>query len=274
MERLAGIFIVLIALSAFFWLIESLFAAHPQQPRMHRRAGFWTDLAYWFTTPLLTRSVTRVGLVLILVLVYRESPADIRALLLDRSTGLARQPLWLQAIEMLVVGDLVAYWMHRWFHARRLWPFHAVHHSSTELDWLSSVRVHPVNEWLTRWVQVSVLVVLGFNPLAIALYVPFLTFFGIFIHANVPWGFGWLGYVIASPRFHRWHHTSQAEGRDRNFAGVFPVFDVIFGTYYMPRDRLPEKFGVEGDPVPEGFLGQLAYPFRRGKDATGEPRPA
>src|SRR5690606_3852647 len=59
---------------------------------------------------------------------------------------LASQPLWLQAIEILVIGDLVAYWMHRWFHGRGLWKFHAIHHCSKDLDWLSPVRLHPVND--------------------------------------------------------------------------------------------------------------------------------
>src|SRR5690606_2236565 len=155
MERIAGLFVALALLSAFFWLVESLFAANPEQPRGPARRGFGTDVAYWFATPLLTKSVSQIGLAIILVLVYRASPAEIREMLLARDTGLAAQPLALQAVEMLVVGDLLAYWLHRAFHVRPLWRFHAVHHSSTHLDWLSSVRLHPVNDWLTRWVQAS-----------------------------------------------------------------------------------------------------------------------
>ncbi len=262
MDRLAGLFVGLLLLSAFFWIVESLFAANPDQPRLHRRRGFATDVVYWFATPLVTKSISQIGLALLLVLIYRERPVEIREMLLARETGLASQPLWLQAIEILVIGDFIAYWMHRAFHGRRLWKFHAIHHCSKDLDWLSSVRLHPVNDWLTRWVQASALVLLGFSPLAVAAYVPFLTFYAIFLHANVSWGFGPLGKVVASPRFHRWHHTSEDEGLDKNFAGLFPFFDVLFGTYYMPKDRVPKRFGIRNDDVPEGFLGQLAYPFR------------
>jgi sterol desaturase/sphingolipid hydroxylase (fatty acid hydroxylase superfamily) len=60
----------------------------------------------------------------------------------------------------------------------------------------------------------------------------------IFIHANVSWGFGKLGVLVASPKFHRWHHTSEDEGLDKNFAGLLPVFDIVFGTYCMPAGRL------------------------------------
>jgi sterol desaturase/sphingolipid hydroxylase (fatty acid hydroxylase superfamily) len=267
MQRLVGLFIVLFALSAFFWLVERSYAAIPEQPPLYRRRGFWTDLAYWFTTPLLTRAVANVGLVILLMLIYREPAAGLRDMLTQRDTLLARQPLGLQAVEMLFLGDFIGYWTHRAFHRRGLWKFHAIHHSSTQLDWLSSVRVHPVNEWVTRWIQACVLMLLGFSPLAVAAYVPFLTFYAIFIHANVAWGFGRCGWLLASPRFHRWHHTSEREGLDRNFAGLFPVFDLLFRTYYMPAGRQPQRFGLAQERIPESFLGQLAYPFRRAQKA-------
>ena len=263
MDRVGNLFVALLLLSGFFWLVESLFAANPRQPGLLRRRGLKTDLVYWFVTPLVTKSISQIGLVLILVAVYRQNPAGIRTMLAARDTLLAHQPLAAQAGEMLVLGDLIGYWMHRWFHGRHMWKFHAIHHCSQDLDWLSSVRLHPVNDWLSRWVQASVLVVLGFSPGAVAVYVPFLTFYAVFIHANVSWGFGKLGWLVASPKFHRWHHTSEDEGLDKNFAGLLPIFDVVFGTYYMPKDRLPERFGLKDEAVPAGFLGQLLYPFRR-----------
>lgn len=61
--------------------------------------------------------------------------------------------------------------------------------------------------------------------------------------------------------FHRWHHTLEAEGLNKNFAPTFPVLDLIFGTFYMPTGKLPEHFGNGEHDFPEGFLGQLVYPF-------------
>jgi sterol desaturase/sphingolipid hydroxylase (fatty acid hydroxylase superfamily) len=275
MQRLGSLFIALLVLSAFFWLVESLFAANPRQPRLTGRRGLRTDLVYWFATPLLTKAISQIGLAVILMMVYQRDVAGIRDLLASRDTLLARQPLWAQAIEMLVLGDFIGYWTHRWFHGRHLWKFHAIHHSSEDLDWLSAVRLHPINDWLSRWIQASLLVVLGFTPAAVAAYVPFLTFYAIFIHANVRWGFGKLGVLVASPKFHRWHHTSEEEGLDKNFAGLLPVFDVLFGTYYMPKGRLPERFGLKHERVPTGLLGQLAYPFRRAAapSVTASPTP-
>jgi hypothetical protein len=177
MQRLVGLFIALFLLSAFFWLIESLFAANPAQPKLHRRRGFRTDLVYWFMTPLLTRSISQIGLAVILIIIYRQDIAGIQQMLAERDTLLAGQPLGLQAMEMLLIGDLIGYWTHRAFHRGRLWKFHAIHHCSTDLDWLSAVRLHPVNHWLSRWIQASPLIAMGFSPLAVAAYVPFLTFY-------------------------------------------------------------------------------------------------
>jgi sterol desaturase/sphingolipid hydroxylase (fatty acid hydroxylase superfamily) len=199
MNRIGGLFIALTLLSAVFWVIESLFAANPHQPRFYRRRGFRTDLAYWFLTPLVTKSISQIGLAVILIVLYRRNIHDIQTMLTARDTLLARQALWLQAIEMVFVGDFAGYWTHRWFHSRRMWAFHAIHHGSRELDWLSAARVHPVNDWLSRWIQTSLPVVLGFSPVAIAAYLPFLTFYAILLHANVSWGFGQFGWLIVSP---------------------------------------------------------------------------
>ena len=83
--------------------------------------------------------------------------------------------------------------------------------------------------------------------------------------------FGSLRFLLATPEFHHWHHGAQAEAVDKNFAVHVPVIDWIFGTYHMPRDRWPEAYGLAGDPVPDGYLAQLTYPFlaRRGTPTPG-----
>ena len=176
---------------------------------------------------------------------------------------LSSWPGGLQALAMVVIGDFIGYWTHRAFHAGWPWRVHAVHHSSARLDWLAAARVHPLNELGSRLPAAIVLLGFGFSPLAVAAYQPFLTLYAVFLHANVRWNLGPLRNVIATPAFHRWHHTSQSEGRDRNFAGLLPVWDRLFGTYYLPEGHGPEIFGVDGPPLPTGWLEQLVYPFRR-----------
>ena len=265
-----GICIAFILLTITFGMIERLFPATPR-PALGRRRGFRTDLAYWFFTPRVTRFISRSGILIVLgpivYLIYHRVGPDV-------VTGFGpviRQPLALQVIEILLLGDLIGYWLHRLFHRGRLWPFHAVHHSSTEVDWLSSVRLHPLNDVPTRVLQAAPFVLLGFPVKIVAIYVPFLTLYAIMLHANVDWTYGPLRRVIASPVFHRWHHTRETEALDKNFAGLFPLWDILFGTYYMPKDKFPREFGIP-DPMPEGLLGQLAYPFRR--PAESSPGPA
>lgn len=108
--------------------------------------------------------------------------------------------------------------------------------------------------------QTLPLLLLGFSPLVIAGFVPFIVIYVVFLHANIGWTFGPFRHVLASPTFHRWHHTSEQEGIDRNYATLFPIWDVLFGTYYVPR-RQPARYGVKDDSVPETFWGQMLYPF-------------
>ena len=78
-------------------------------------------------------------------------------------------------------------------------------------------------------------------------------------HSNVRVPMGFLKWVVPSPWFHQWHHAMDAEAQNKNFS-PYPVWDVLFGTAYMPEGRFPTAFGVDA-PVPKNYLGQLAYPF-------------
>src|SRR5262249_28123120 len=127
-----------------------------------------------------------------------------------RRTWFGELPVAVQIATVVVLGDLVGYWLHRMFHRGRLWRFHAIHHASQDLDWLSATRLHPVNDMIQRALQAIPFLALGFDPVLLAAYVPALAVYAIALHANVTWSFGPLRYVIASPTFHRWHHTSQA----------------------------------------------------------------
>jgi sterol desaturase/sphingolipid hydroxylase (fatty acid hydroxylase superfamily) len=244
-------------LTVFYWGLARLWPSVPGQKVL--RNGFWTDCIYWLWTPLVTRAVTPIAVAIALLPLVALFGLHFNTLQQGHGV-LARQPLWLQGIEVFVIGDFLGYWQHRLFHRSRLWPFHAVHHSSRELDWLSSVRLHPVNDIGSKLIQAVPLVALGFNLTTVALYAPLVTFYAIMVHANVSWDLGPLRYVFVSPAFHRWHHTKADEGLDRNFAGGLPLWDILFGTFYMPT-RQPAVFGID-DPMPDGFVGQMLQPFR------------
>ncbi|MBX9627307.1 MAG: sterol desaturase family protein, partial [Gemmataceae bacterium] len=214
-----------------------------------------TDLGYWLLNPALT-GAGRVGLLVAgTLLVYGgEPPADLPA---------RRLPLWAQCGLVLLIQDVILYAVHRAFHTRRGWGFHAVHHSPEPLDWPSALRFHPVNAVLEFAAADAAVLLMGFSPTALLALAPFSLAFSVLVHANLDWTFGPLRYVIASPVFHRWHHTSAEAGRDRNFASTFPFLDLLFGTFYLPAGERPRAYGA-GDPAfPAGLWAQWAYPFRR-----------
>ena len=247
-----AIIIAFIVLSLIFGLLERKFAAAPRRSIWRRERS--VDFLYWFFTPFVGRSISAVAAGIVFLLLARITGRSLG------SSWFAAQPLALQWIEVMIGGDLTGYLSHRLFHRRPLWRFHAIHHSSESLDWLAAARVHPLNEAISRVLQLIPFFLLGFDPRVVASAVPFLTFYAILLHANLRWDFGPLRYVIASPRFHRWHHTSENEGLDKNFAGLFPWIDLLFGTFYMPP-REPAGFGLAAEKVPTGFVAQLAYPF-------------
>ncbi len=258
-----GLIAALFAFSLVFGLLEFLF---PAISRQRRGFGEWcSDVLWWFFTPLVTRFITRWSVILAAVILGLSLGIDLQTLKDKTYQGygpLSRQPLWLQGIEILILGDFLAYWVHRAFHRGFLWRFHAIHHSSENLDWLASVRLHPIDDIASRLVRLVFLLVAGFYPFLLAAYAPLLSLRGLFLHTNVSWDFGPLRGWLSSPRFHRWHHTKEPEGRDKNFSGLFPIWDRIFGTYYMPEDRQPQEFGVS-ESLPEHLPGQLLAPFQR-----------
>jgi sterol desaturase/sphingolipid hydroxylase (fatty acid hydroxylase superfamily) len=250
--------------AVFFGILTHICSCNPEQPL--KREGMLTDLLYCFIMPVLGNFV-RVGFISIgiFLLFFGESPASIEDYLTHGYGPLASMPVWAQAAIIFIVSDFLLYWIHRFFHGKSLWPFHAIHHSSPHVDWLSTYRFHPVNIWLSFTLVDSLVMLVGFSPTATVLMTSFNMIYSAMVHANLNWTFGPFKYLFTSPVFHRWHHTSQAEGMDKNFAPTFPLLDIIFGTFYMPNDRRPERYGVPGSTIPASFWGQLIWPFKQGK---------
>ncbi|HEX4263325.1 MAG TPA: sterol desaturase family protein [Verrucomicrobiae bacterium] len=180
-------------------------------------------------------------------------------------------PLAVQFVAIMVLTDLVQYWVHRAFHrVPWLWQFHAVHHSARNLDWIAGARMHFLEILILRATTVIPMFVLGFIPAAVNGYIFVVYLYSTFVHANLNWKFPLVEKLLVTPRFHHWHHGIEKEAIDVNFSIHFPWLDRLFGTYHFPGSQWPSGYGIEGHPVPLGYIKQLKYPFRRNKSSAQE----
>jgi len=263
-QTMAKVVPVTIALALLFSVLSHFWACNLGAPWWRKRE-LVTDISYWFLVPLFARVFRIALLVLVAALLFNIGDADDLIAFYDDGHGpLSVAPLWLQAALFLVLADFMMYWLHRMFHGGGFWKYHAIHHSSEDVDWISAARFHPVNLLLGTIGVDVVLLTAGISPNVMLWLGPINIFHSAFVHANLNWDLGPLRYVIATPVFHRWHHTAPNVGGNTNFAGTFPIWDILFRTFRMPENRLPGHYGIDDQAsFPGGIGGQLAYPFRK-----------
>ena len=253
----------LVLLGAVMGVAERAAPANPAQRFL--RSGFVTDLIYWLTPyflygPFAPKALTTLT---------SSAWLHLTGTSLVGFAVLARQPLWAQVAEAFVIADFLSYWAHRLLHGRAFWAFHAIHHGVVEMDWLSTIRNHPVNVVFQRLSLTSPLILLGFPVTAILAMAPVSALYNLFTHANLNWRFGALGYVFVSPVMHRWHHALETRGCNSNFGEALAIWDVMFGTFYLP-DHLPQQLGLADGP-PADFVGQTLWPIHYFLEPATEP---
>jgi sterol desaturase/sphingolipid hydroxylase (fatty acid hydroxylase superfamily) len=176
-----------------------------------------------------------------------------------------------QLLLCILVADLSQYWTHRAYHeVPFLWRFHAVHHSVKTMDWLAGSRQHMLELIATRVCVLAPLYVLGFSEAVMNAYILVVGFQAVFNHANVHISWGPLKYLIVTPDFHHWHHASDEEAIDRNYAAHYAFLDYLLGTAVKSKNKFPEKYGVVGDYMPDGFIRQQLFPFNGSTKAASE----
>jgi sterol desaturase/sphingolipid hydroxylase (fatty acid hydroxylase superfamily) len=157
--------------------------------------------------------------------------APLLAALRSRWTGgeAAETPRLLAAF---VLGDLAGYLAHRAMHRLPwLWRIHRVHHAETHLTWLEAWRQHPL-DFLLHGIAVGLPgALLGVSLSGVVSLVLARKAWTSFLHADVSLRFGALERLVATPAFHRLHHSREPRHHDRNFAGTFPLWDLVLGTH-------------------------------------------
>lgn len=173
--------------------------------------------------------------------------------------------IW-QLLLCILVADLAQYWTHRAYHEIPfLWRFHSIHHSVKTMDWLAGSRQHMLELIVTRVIILGCLFVMGFSQNVMNAYIIIVGFQAVFNHANVSLPWGPFKYLIVTPDFHHWHHASDDIAIDKNYAAHYSFLDYLFGTAIKKEKGFPKKYGVVGDNVPEGFINQQIFPFKKEK---------
>jgi len=248
----------MLLMTLLFSPIEVLWPAYPKQSVFRDEWG--VDIVYFLSTHLPEEITTFLILL----------PATQLTTLLGNATLLEfTGSLWLpvQFFLAVLVADLAQYAIHRAMHkVPWLWRFHAIHHSSKALDWIAGSRAHLVEDLLVRGF-ILIPMMMAFSHGIMVAYLLFVALHATWTHCNFGPTVKWLEPVVVLPRFHHWHHTSQPEAIDRNFAIHFPWIDRVFGTHYFPKDAWPETYGLHNEDIPRTFLAQAIYPFTRRKPA-------
>ena len=193
-----------------------------------------------------------------------------------RSSGTTIELVWphelpvaAQAALMLLIADFFRYWMHRAFHKFTfMWRFHAVHHSPHILYWLNVGRFHPIEKAVQYSVDALPFALLGVSNDVLSAYFVVFAINGFFQHSNCLVRLGPLNYVVSGPELHRWHHSEFVEESDRNFGNNLIVWDLLFGTRFLPEDREVGALGLPNRRYPTGFLVQMKTPFVRGLEGN------
>ncbi|MGY4538081.1 sterol desaturase/sphingolipid hydroxylase (fatty acid hydroxylase superfamily) [Mucilaginibacter sp. UYNi724] len=245
----------LLLMTVIFIPLELFFPKNKLQTKFHEE---WrTDLIYFIISHLF---IQFFGIV-------TQKPA----ILFFGWMGLDKMHLWVQSLPFIVAlfiafftTDLFQYWAHRFFHTRvYLWRFHSIHHSTQNMDWLAGSRTHFMDIFFTRAMTFIPLYVLGFSTTVFNVYIIFIAIHAVLIHANTRVNFGFIKYIFTTPQYHHWHHCEDPKYYGHNFASIFPLIDIIFGTYYLPGNEWPAGTGVHEGNYPKGFLKQSVYPFTK-----------
>lgn len=223
--------------------------------------GFYPTISFLITKPLVA-----YGIIVFLSVGRDHLPYQIFA---DYVVSL---PLLFQIFLGLLVID-IALWIRHGFVHKYLWSFHAVHHSAKEVSWITTHRLHPLDQFVMSLINFATLYMIGFSAEGMAAALMIYKFNNYFVHSNIvldypkPWK-----YIFVSPNMHRWHHALEREAYNKNFCVVFAFIDYVLGTYYVPDNALPKGYGsnqTELDDIErKTILSELWIPFKLKRPAV------
>ena len=249
---LLGFNLVYLGLAATLFVLERLL---PYEQAWLKGCGqLWPDFAHTLLNKGMAQGFVVMGTVFGIVGIFEP---------VSNGTWPYHWPLFLQIALGLAVSEAALYTAHRLSHEwPLLWRFHAVHHSAPRLWFWNTGRFHFVDTLVSVALSVPLMILAG-APEQVIIWTNAVTaFIGMLTHCNVDLRCGPLSYVFNTPELHRWHHSRRLREGNTNYGENLMVFDLLFGTHFLPRDRRPPVDIGISEPMPASFAGQLAHPFR------------
>lgn len=225
------------------------------------RAEARQDLAYVLLAAALQPLGKLAGLAL-------ASAASLAIVALLGPRELAGLPMAARALIAFALADLGKYALHRLAHERPgWWRFHAEHHAPRRMYALNATRLHPVNLLWNLGLDAAAPALLGLDLHTATLLAVLRGTVALLQHANVRLALGPLSWIFSTPEVHQWHHSAELAEANSNYGSTLIVWDVLFGTRRLPRDRpVPVALGIaDGSVRPAALRDQIVWPFCEGR---------
>ncbi|MCH2037457.1 MAG: sterol desaturase family protein [Rickettsiales bacterium] len=209
--------------TGLFSIIESIRPAYKME---FNRKELVNDFLYTYLNTVLAPIITFIAIDYFNDTVLTNSPIP------QLDTYVSNLPFLIQLIIVLVVMDLAIYVRHRLMH-EYLWPFHSIHHSLEQINWVAKFRLHPLESVIGMMFSVFFAYILGLEGQVVAAAAVVIFFFDIFNHANININFPKpICYILSCPNYHKWHHAKEVEAINKNYVVMFPFIDKLFGPFY------------------------------------------
>jgi sterol desaturase/sphingolipid hydroxylase (fatty acid hydroxylase superfamily) len=262
-------FYLLILLSLFVWALEVIFPWRTEQKIIRR--DFWLDGFYMFFNYFIFN---------LLIFAALSSTTEHYFQNIMTCIGLPKGPvfsffeewpMWFQFVTFFLLYDFIQWVVHNSLHRIPfLWRFHRLHHSVQEMGFAAHLRYHFMENIVYRLALYIFLSYLFKFSLSNTFYLySATTLIGHLNHANIPFNYGPLKYLLNNPKMHIWHHAKDlptTHPKGMNFGLTLSTWDYLFGTQYEPYEGRDIALGFKDvDRYPEGFFEQQIEPFQKKK---------
>ncbi len=255
-------FYIILCIYFITFSLEVILPKKEKYPLIERK-GFKLDLIYLFFIDFVVMAIGFYAMVSVVEKLFLDSLH-----IIGISTPLFNVdtlPVFIQFVIFFILVDFVQFLGHYLLHRIDfLWEFHKIHHAQEHLGFASTRHFH----WFEYLVFKPLLYIpFGLLGYGVKYYVAYYLWIGLFFtflsHCNIKINWGFMNYIVINPDTHFWHHSKNTPGRfGVNFASVLNIWDLLFGTFYLPKDKKPQLGVHDIKEIPLGFFGQMIYPFK------------